>query len=825
MSKMIKRIAILAGIFLAAVGVYFLTSLNTMEQSETVYTAMEEPTLPMVYTDLFGVEKNRLTGYRQEMDITAARESLTVLPEDRQLKVYFQGYGVSPLKMSYEIRSLDKERLVERTEITGWETEGDELTAVLPIQNLLTKGCQYLLHMTIDTELHGTIHYYTRVLWTDNAYGQTMVEFARDFSVKTLDPEQAAGLVTYLETSPTADSSSLGHVTIESSFSQLTWAGLAMEQVGRMQVTLQDLDGIMGQVKVSYQVKRMSESGETELYEVNDHYTMKWGEKRIYLMDFERVTNQVFSGERELYSGKRIMLGIGNDQVIQRARSDNKRYLAFVFNRDLWCYDQQEHKAVKIFSFRSSSDSSGRSDYDQHGIEILDMKDNGEIDFLVYGYMNRGIHEGYQGISLCSYSADGIMNERFFATSDQTFEEIRRDVQQLSYYNDKGMLYLCQDHVVYGIDLSSKEYMVVADGLMDGCYAVSDDRTRIAWQEGRDPYQAQVIHIFDMATGAKQEIQAPTNTVLRTLGFVQGDFAYGLAHPDDVWVMNGRTEELPMYGLEIVDENLNMQTRYEKSGYYLSDISVEEARIHMERLVKVGDHDYVYHDTDTIVCNAAVEEVYMDGIGWFASEVRRKVYFIQMDQELKSGKTVKVSVARKISYDQSQNIQLTAGDPLIQTDYYVYGHGTLQGIYQKFSDAVNAAYETMGIVTDHDQRILWNRVNRSTIRTIRDPRTAAEGLLKNLDDLETAKETESGLMILDARGCKLNQILYFVGQGIPVAAYTSEGQKLLIYAYDQYNITVMELESGETYKMGLNDAAEYFEKSGNDFICAVKLEK
>ena len=250
MSKIIKRIAILAGIFLVAVGVYFITSLNTMEQSETVYTSMEDPTLPVVYTDLFGTERNRLVGYLQEMDTDAAGEALTVLPEDRQLKMYFAGYGISPLKISYEIRSLDLERLVERTQIDTWEGAGEEIEAVLPIQNLLTKGTEYLLHLMVETEPHGVVHYYTRILWPENDYGPAMAAFAREFSEKSLSAEQAQELVTYLETTDTADNSSLGHVTIKSSFSQLTWAGLKMELSSEMQVNLRELDGIMGLLPV-----------------------------------------------------------------------------------------------------------------------------------------------------------------------------------------------------------------------------------------------------------------------------------------------------------------------------------------------------------------------------------------------------------------------------------------------------------------------------------------------------------------------------------------------------------------------------------------------
>ena len=128
------------------------------------------------------------------------------------------------------------------------------------------------------------------------------------------------------------------------------------------------------------------------------------------------------------------------------------------------------------------------------------------------------------------------------------------------------MLYLYQNHAVFSIDLSSKEYMVVADGLMEGCYAISADKSRLAWQEGTSPYESTSIHVFDMATGLKQEIKASEGSVLRTLGFVQGDFVYGLARTEDLWIMNGRQEELPMYGVEIVDRDLNVQTRYEKNG-------------------------------------------------------------------------------------------------------------------------------------------------------------------------------------------------------------------------------------------------------------------
>lgn len=35
----------------------------------------------------------------------------------------------------------------------------------------------------------------------------------------------------------------------------------------------------------------------------------------------------------------------------------------------------------------------------RHGVEILEVSNGGAVDFLVYGYMNRGGREGYTGVS------------------------------------------------------------------------------------------------------------------------------------------------------------------------------------------------------------------------------------------------------------------------------------------------------------------------------------------------------------------------------------------------------------------------------------------
>ncbi len=823
MGRIIKRITILAVVFVAALGIYFITAQNAMDQSEAVYTVMEDPTLPVVYVSMFEGEENRLAAYRQGMSQTVSRESITVLPEDRQLKVRVAGCGTQLMAVQYEIRSMDLKRLVERTTVEEWEDTGEEIRLVLPIQNLLTKETEYLMDLMIEVQGQGVLHYYTRILWTDYDYGPQMMALAREFSTKSLSPAQATDLVTYLESSSTADNSSLGHVTIKSSFSQLTWAGLDIRLVGDMKVTLKDLSGIMGQIHVQYQVSRLSEDGETEYYDVDDYYTMRWNSQRIYMMAFDRKTNQIFSGERDLFSGRRLMLGIGNDETVQLKKSPGGRYLGFVYNRDLWCYDQSEARAVKVFSFRSGSDTEGRSNYDRHNIQVVSVSDDGDMFFLVYGYMNRGPHEGFQGISLCRYDSSGAIEERFFIPSTESYDEIRLDIETLSYCSQSGMLYLFQNQAIFGIDLSSNEYMVVADGLMEGHYAISSGGEKVAWQDGTDIYGSTGIHVFDLATGVPQEIRAPEGDIVQCLGFVQEDFVYGLARKGSEWILNGRTETLPMYALEIVDGNMELQTRYEKEGYYLANVQVDHARIHVERYIRDWEHSYTYVDDDTIVCNTASEDTYMEGIGWFASEIRRRLYFIQLDSEVTGSRDVKVTVAKRITYDGSESLGMQSSVRTPGMKFYAYGQGRLLGIYGEFQEAVESAYDDMGLVTDEHQRILWSRVNRGSAVTIRDPQREAYDIIRNLGVFTEEMELDNGVMLLDARGCVLNQVLYFIGQGYPVLAYIEDGQYLLINGFDQYNISLFNPVTGESWKMGLNDGAQYFAERKNDFICAANI--
>ena len=180
--------------------------------------------------------------------------------------------------------------------------------------------------------------------------------------------------------------------------------------------------------------------------------------------------------------------------------------------------------------------------------------------------------------------------------------------------------------------------------------------------------------------------------------------------------------------------------------------------------------------------------------------------------------------AKQVAAEENDVIVLQNNGAAAQRIYSAYSEGRLKGSYAEFSSAVQAAYDGMGLVTDENDRVVWVRANRSDAKTIRDVQNMAGTVSRYLSDMADGKTTSlDGTELIDARGLTLNQILYFVYTGMPVVAYLGDGSYGLICGYDAYNISCLWYPGTEfayTDKMGLNDAAAFFEgNGGNDFIC------
>ena len=69
-------------------------------------------------------------------------------------------------------------------------------------------------------------------------------------------------------------------------------------------------------------------------------------------------------------------------------------------------YNKKNEELTKVFSFAEEDTQDVRSLNDQHAVRIISMDDHGNIAFAVYGYMNRGQHEGHVGVNIYYYDIE-----------------------------------------------------------------------------------------------------------------------------------------------------------------------------------------------------------------------------------------------------------------------------------------------------------------------------------------------------------------------------------------------------------------------------------
>ena len=148
---------------------------------------------------------------------------------------------------------------------------------------------------------------------------------------------------------------------------------------------------------------------------------------------------------------------------------------------------------------------------------------------------------------------------------------------------------------------------------------------------------------------------------------------------------------------------------------------------------------------------------------------------------------------------------------------YVYAKGTLYGIYKNANTAIMTADEQLGVVVNQNLQYIWERGNKATEQTI--PLSSIpQCILDGTMDLNTLEEQLTDKIVLNLTGCNMDEILYYISEGNPVIADTTDGIRIL-NGYDQWgNISFYEPGAEDTYLLSDEDSEDLFEKSGNVFI-------
>ena len=151
----------------------------------------------------------------------------------------------------------------------------------------------------------------------------------------------------------------------------------------------------------------------------------------MYLLNFERTMEEIFRAENGSITEDTINLGIRSGNV-EYQTNEAGSVVAFVQEGELWSYNQAENTLAKVFSFRGYEGIDERENHGEHDIKIVSIDEAGSMEYIVYGYMNRGIHEGCVGIAVYHYDSLANSNEeQVFIPSDMSFEVMKSELGQL----------------------------------------------------------------------------------------------------------------------------------------------------------------------------------------------------------------------------------------------------------------------------------------------------------------------------------------------------------------------------------------------------------
>lgn len=810
MKNFFKRFLVLLVVFILGVaGTAFLMNNETTDDRSD----MNDAVLPEVMVQFGDVLTNRMYGYRQPMEADFVRDSVTPLDTTKKLTLVVNPYDTKVRNLSYEIRTSDGSKVMENRTIKSLDTGSDGyLRTEIEISSGLLMNQEYSLQITLSTN-HGDAYYYTRVVSRSATYTEQYAKFADDFVQMSLDKTQADNLAAYLETSDSASSRNFAGLNINSPLADISWGNLNPQLSKAGIPVIKDINETTASISIEYEISAQNENGNTEYYLVTDFYRMRYDETRIRLLDFKRSASEVFDPSLSVISNSGLLLGVRSKDVDYLTNEDGS-VTAFTQNGDIWSYVPDTGKFVEIFTFRRDTESDFRDARVEHDIKLLSVENNGDVDFMVYGYMNRGAHEGYSGVGIYHYNNDqGAIEEQVFIPCTESFEFLQEDLGTLSYVNQSGQLFIMIAGNLYQINIDENTYEVLADHIDSDDFGVSVTNAHAAWKSESGDYAGQ-IEFIDFDTMERRRIAPEASQKLDLLGFMNEDLIYGIVLDGDTlpnatgYMIDGITT----FRIEGFDGTVKKE--YHQDGLYVAGVTVGTTLMEFTLVQKSGDiykgvkKDNIMNNSTAATDKTSVEQT---------SSSRQGVIVRLTFEDLPSSEEPLILYA-KVRNAGEKVVDIQVDKSSVEEVYYVYAGGGLDSVWTDPAKAVQRADKQTGVVLNRAQQYVWERGNMKTQITLNTTDIPEIIRTASLDVQNLQNGLGDSAKVIDLTGCSLENVLYEVSAQRAVIARTGSDSSVVIVGYDQYNTYLLDPSTGEVKPYGMNDSTALFKNAGNMFI-------
>lgn len=845
--RVVARILLLFFIFIATILV-----VNRIDNRgvEEVSVEMEQATLPIVYVRYDDKFINTLHGYTGKVDTTYFRDTITPMYFAQTIDLWVDQSGNAYSDYEYELRSQYQGDLIENGDVTELSHADGYDKVSITFRTKLEELQEYVLVLKMMSGEDTVVRYYTRVVVENDFHAEELLDFVSRFNDAIFDKEEAQKVISKsIEPNEDGNNEYLSEVNIHSSFETITFAGLEPVRLTKPVASIKEIDDSYAIIQLKYLISVVQKKVTENFYVTEDYRVRYVDSSNVYLLDYNRTQEALFVTDNIDTANNTFKIGIINQNDFQFMTSSKEKKVAFTQARQLWYYDYNSGTITNVYGFcQADNYTDSRVTYDANNIKILDIKDNGDITFAVYGYMNRGKHEGKVGISVYQFTAEkDRMQEVLFIENNKPYDILQEDMETLMYLNQDGEFYYFDNDCIVKVNTKTKQSEIFIEDVLNEHLAVSDDNHLVGYPNQLLPENVDMVTVLNLDTKESKEIVANQGERLEAIGFVDTDLILGRVREGDIEVALDKTVTCPISTIDIINEDEQVVKTYGSTGVYIIGATVRNGVVYLERVRKINGvfepttQDFItYKDQES---NDKISTGYK-----YTDNAYNQLYMI-FPNYIYVAERPKLMITRETVNEEDTTVKITFDHT--NKKFYAYGQGKYRTDYLNLNQAVRVAYENAGVVLDENGVIVWRKISVKDYHTVADKITVytvseIENTLaaciymmgvyeeKNPDfsalkeDIAEEKAIEEiilsyvGRQGTDITGCDFENGLYYLCKDAPVITRFADGTYVLVTSYNGERIRYINPLKEEDIVEPRDEFEAKVKDSGNVFISYVR---
>ncbi|MDD5998355.1 MAG: hypothetical protein PUC55_01480 [Lachnospiraceae bacterium] len=845
--RLIAKILILFMIF---VGSIFVVNKIDNAGVEEVSVEMEQAELPIVYVRYKDSFINALHGYTGKVDTTYFRDTITPMDYGQTIELWSDQGNVNYGTYEYELRSQYQGDLIENGAVTELNQADGYDKIRITFRTKLEELQEYVLVLKAMSGEDVGARYYTRVVVENDFHTEKLLEFVQNFNMALFDKTEAEKVISKsIEPNEDGNNEYLSEVDIHSSFDTITFADLNPSQLTKPIASIKEIDDSYAIIQLKYMISATENKVPENFYVTEDYRVRYVDEENVYLLDYKRTQEALFTPDNVDLTSNQFKIGITKDSDYQYVANDKQTKVAFTQARQLWYYDYNGGTITNVYGFcQNDNFTDARVTYDENNIKILNMSKDGDITFAVYGYMNRGVHEGKVGIAVYRFEANkDRMQEILFIENNKPYSILKEDMETLLYLNQDGEFYYFDNDSVVKVDTATKKSEIFIEDVLNEHLAVSDDNHLIGYPNELLPENTTQVTVLDLDTKKSWTLDAESGERLETIGFVEQDLILGRIREGDIEVALDKTVTCPISTIDIINQNKEVVKTYGSTGVYVMEATAKDGVVYLERVRKInGEFEPTTQDFITYKEQESEDEI---KVAYKYTDNAYNQLYMTFPKYIYVTNKPKLMITKQIVNEEDTTVKITFDH--INKKFYAYGQGQYMTDYLNLNEAVRAAYENAGVVLDEHGVIVWRKIavkdyhtvaDKIKIYTVADVQDTLSACIymmgvyeeKNPDlsamqqDLANDMPVEdvilkyTGRQGTDITGCDFENGLYYLCKDAPVITRFADGTYVLVTSYNGERIRYINpletediVESREEFESKVKD-------SGNVFISYVR---